>query len=170
MILNSDRAFLRISLRLMVYQHFRCLTFATLILLSAGVSTSCAFRVTVTPENPDQVSLQGNRVATQQSEFSSPETKVALAKHLTAQGVKMYGAYWCPQCDRQLQLFGNQAAQHLTEIECDPRGENAQTQLCRDQGISGYPTWEINGKLYPGVYSLEGLAMMSQFPGLGNSQ
>ncbi|HEY9888334.1 MAG TPA: hypothetical protein V6D02_08030, partial [Candidatus Obscuribacterales bacterium] len=29
-----------------------------------------------------------------------------LAQHLTAQGATMYGAFWCPHCADQKELFG----------------------------------------------------------------
>jgi glutaredoxin len=85
-----------------------------------------------------------------------------LAEHLTTQNVKMYGAYWCPHCSDQKQMFGD-AVNVIPYVECDPTGDNAQPQLCRDKNIQGYPTWEINGQLYPGTQSLEELAKLSGF-------
>ncbi|NER83769.1 MAG: Vitamin K epoxide reductase, partial [Leptolyngbya sp. SIO1D8] len=86
----------------------------------------------------------------------------ALAEHLTDQGAIMYGAYWCPHCANQKELFGA-AVKTLPYVECDPEGENAQPQLCQAKNLVGYPTWEINGELYPGVHSLEELAALSDF-------
>jgi glutaredoxin len=95
----------------------------------------------------------------------SPEE--ALAQHLTSIGARMYGAYWCPFCTRQQELFGN-AFSRVEYIECDPRGENAQPQLCASAGISAFPTWEINGQQYPGMMSLEKLAELSDYTGPAN--
>jgi hypothetical protein len=74
----------------------------------------------------------------------------------------MYGAFWCPHCADQKDLFGS-AVDDVPYVECDPEGENAQPQLCRDKDIEGYPTWEIDGELYPGTRSLEELAQLSNF-------
>lgn len=79
----------------------------------------------------------------------------------------MYGAYWCPHCTRQKELFGS-AVQTINYVECDPRGPNPQPNLCREAGIKGYPTWEINGKFFVGVQSLEELAEASNFKGTKN--
>ena len=87
-----------------------------------------------------------------------------LAAHLKKIGAKMYGAYWCPHCTRQKAMFGNASAD-IPYVECDPRGENPQPQQCRAAGIKGYPTWEINGKQFVGVQSLEELAEVSGFKG-----
>lgn len=89
----------------------------------------------------------------------------ALATHLTATGAKEYGAYWCPHCHDQKQLFGKSAAAKLNYIECDPNGANSQTDLCRQVGITSFPTWEIDRKLYPGVQPLDQLADLSGYGG-----
>lgn len=94
---------------------------------------------------------------------NNPAT-LALAKHLQKIGAKMYGAYWCPHCERQTKLFGT-AFQAIDYVECDPRGKKPRPQLCKAAKIQGYPTWEIKGKLYPGVRSLEELAKTSGYSG-----
>jgi glutaredoxin len=85
-----------------------------------------------------------------------------LATQLKKIGAKMYGAYWCPHCTDQKEMFG-QASSQINYIECDPRGQNPQPNLCQKAGIQGYPTWEINGKLYPGVQPLQNLARLSGY-------
>lgn len=92
----------------------------------------------------------------------TPSYESQLAEYLSQTGATMYGAYWCPHCARQKQLFG-QAAKQLPYIECDPRGVNAQVALCNTAGISAYPTWQINGAYYLGVQSLNQLANLSGF-------
>lgn len=90
----------------------------------------------------------------------------ALAKHLQAIGAKMYGAYWCPHCHHQVDLFGQATFdRYIHYIECDPRGEKAKPDLCKMARIQAYPTWEIKGKFYVGVQSLEELATLSEFKG-----
>ncbi len=86
-----------------------------------------------------------------------------LAEHLTATGGVMYGAHWCPHCADQKAMF-NDSADVLPYVECAADGENAQPELCQQRGIEGYPTWEIDGQLYPGVRSLDELADLSGFP------
>ena len=93
---------------------------------------------------------------------SSPEA-IALAKHLQKIGAKLYTAYWCPHCHNQKQRFGKEAVKHLEVIECDRGGVNPQTQLCRAKRVRAYPTWEINGKFYPGNQSLDNLVTLSKY-------
>lgn len=95
----------------------------------------------------------------------SESAEIALARHLKSKGAKMYGAFWCPHCQMQKQLFGEEAFAIIDYIECDTRGENARPQLCKAAKIQGYPTWEINGKLYLGMLSLEKLADLSGYKG-----
>lgn len=89
---------------------------------------------------------------------------VALAEHLTETNAKMYGTYWCPYCNKQEALFKD-AIQKVQVVECDPQGENAQPQACAKANVSSYPTWEIKGKLYRGMHSLEELAILSDYKG-----
>lgn len=88
--------------------------------------------------------------------------KKQLAAHLTAQGATMYGAYWCPHCADQKELFG-EAVKDIQYVECAADGENAQPELCREKNIQGYPTWEIGGEFYPGTQPLAELARLSGF-------
>ncbi|NJK35299.1 MAG: Vitamin K epoxide reductase [Oscillatoriales cyanobacterium SM2_2_1] len=87
-----------------------------------------------------------------------------LAQHLKVTESQMFGTFWCPHCRDQKQRFGGAAAQ-IPYVECDPRGENPQVQLCRSQGIEGYPTWKIKGNFYAGDRSLEELAQLSGYQG-----
>jgi uncharacterized membrane protein/glutaredoxin len=95
---------------------------------------------------------------------SSPEA-TALAEHLTAKGIVMYSAWWCPHCHEQKQLFGKEATARLTVIECAPDGRNSQKELCDTKAIEGFPSWEINGKLDSGVKPLQRLKELSGFQG-----
>lgn len=91
--------------------------------------------------------------------------QIALAEHLTASGAKIYTAYWCPHCHDQKELFGRQATEKLTVIECAPDGRNSQRELCEAKKIEGYPTWEIKGQLDSGVKPLAKLAEASGYQG-----
>ena len=114
------------------------------------------------------------RVSTQVGAYTittvSGASESALAKHLKQTGAKMYGAFTCPHCQSQKQLFGKEAAAQLNYVECHPQGKNAQPELCQSAGIQGYPTWEINGKFYQGEKSLQELANLSGYQGTRDFQ
>lgn len=99
---------------------------------------------------------------------TSSAAAIALAKHLKRVGAKMYGAYWCPHCHEQLQVFGRKATAQLSYIECAEDGKNARPDLCKTAGIEGYPTWKIKGKTYEGTQTLTDLANASGYKGARN--
>ncbi|MBW4632329.1 MAG: vitamin K epoxide reductase family protein [Iphinoe sp. HA4291-MV1] len=99
---------------------------------------------------------------------TSGAAEIELARHLTKIGTKEYVAWWCPHCHEQKQLFGKEAYPEIKKIECDPKGKDARPDLCKAANIQGYPTWEINGKQYPNVQSLDKLAQVSGYQGPRN--
>ncbi|MBW4680302.1 MAG: hypothetical protein KME19_09325 [Microcoleus vaginatus WJT46-NPBG5] len=101
---------------------------------------------------------------------TSGPAEMALARHLKSLDAKFYGAYWCPYCHAQEQLLGKAAFEEINYIECDPRGKNAQTDVCMAANIKGFPTWEINNKFYSGLQSLDKLAEISGYQGNRNFQ
>ncbi len=92
-----------------------------------------------------------------------------LARHLASQGVKMYGANWCPHCHDQLEQFG-EAKAFVPYVECSPNGGpgTPPAKICLDKQVTSYPTWEINGELKPGVRSLNELADLTNYQGPRN--
>jgi len=87
----------------------------------------------------------------------------ALAVHLTQRGAKMYGAYWCPHCVEQKELFGA-AAKRLPYVECSSGGPGTpQTAACRAAGIAQYPTWIIDGQKIQEVLTPTRLAELTGF-------
>ncbi len=94
--------------------------------------------------------------------------QISLAKHLKATGAVMYSAYWCPHCHDQKEMFGKEAVSELVIIECAADGQNNQRALCERKGISGYPSWELNGQIESGVQSLKELADISGYQGKRN--
>ncbi len=96
---------------------------------------------------------------------TSGNAEMSLAKHLKQTGAKMYVMYTCPHCFKQKQLFGKEALAELNWIECISDGVNAQPQLCQAANIQSVPSWDINGKFYPGEKSLEKLAELSGYTG-----
>ena len=99
---------------------------------------------------------------------TSGPAEIALAKHLTKIGAKEYGAFWCPHCYDQKQLFGKEAFKELNYVECDPQGTNPRPQMCQKANIKGFPTWEIKGKQYSGTQTLKELAEVSGYTGPKN--
>ncbi len=83
-----------------------------------------------------------------------------FAKCITEKGIVVYGAYWCPHCLNQKNIFGS-SWKYVDYVECDPKGINANLQLCQEKGISGYPTWDIGGRQYAGELTLSSLAKLS---------
>jgi uncharacterized membrane protein/glutaredoxin len=96
---------------------------------------------------------------------TSGPSEIALAQYLTQIGAKMYGAYWCPHCHEQKELFGKEAVAQMPYVECDPGGANAQPAVCQAQGVKGYPTWKIKDQTVSGVQTLQQLADMSGYSG-----
>jgi parvulin-like peptidyl-prolyl isomerase len=82
-----------------------------------------------------------------------------FAKCLTEKGTVFYGASWCTHCNNQKKMFG-ESLQYINYTECADEMQG-QTKACDDAGISGYPTWIINGQSYPGEQTLDRLAKLS---------
>lgn len=86
-----------------------------------------------------------------------------LAQHLTDTGAVFYGAHWCPSCREQKHLFSG-AADKLPYVECAQGGPNSgMSNRCVQAGVSGYPTWVINGRPVVGVIQPENLAVISGY-------
>ena len=86
----------------------------------------------------------------------------SFAQCLKAKGAKMYGAWWCPHCAEQKEMFGY-AFQYVNYVECSPPGLRTETDECKQAGIKNFPTW-----LYPDGSRTEGnqpLAALSQKTG-----
>lgn len=100
---------------------------------------------------------------------TSGESEIALAKHLTKIGAKMYGAFWCPHCFEQKELLGKEAFKEVNYVECaDPNNPNQQAQACFDAKIESYPTWIIKDQVYRGAQLPEKLAEISGYQGTMN--
>lgn len=89
---------------------------------------------------------------------STPGKYDSFAMCLEESGAKFYGAYWCPACQSQKALFGK-SKNELPYIECSLPGGQQQTQICKDEKIESYPTWEFaDGERVSGEISLAILA------------
>ncbi len=99
----------------------------------------------------------------------SGPAEIALATHLANTGAKMYGAYWCPHCHDQKQLFGKEAVSKMPYVECAEDGLNSQTATCQSiPEIKGFPTWQVNGEFLSGTQTLGTLALASGYKGPSN--
>jgi uncharacterized membrane protein len=88
---------------------------------------------------------------------TSSKEAIKLATKLQALDARFYGAFWCSHCYEQKQALGKEAMAKIPYTECSKDGYNAQTKLCKDKKLPGYPTWEIRGKLYAGEQALSEL-------------
>lgn len=141
---------------------FICLIVAVVSLIGVlGVYANVNSQIAGSNNNAVEVSGESGPPITT---VSGP-AEIALGRHLTETGAKMYTAYTCPHCHEQKQLLGKEAVNLINDIECNPKGKNARPELCQAAGLKGVPTWEINGKLYPGVQRLETLADLSGYQG-----
>jgi hypothetical protein len=88
----------------------------------------------------------------------------AFARCLGTKGAKMYGAYWCPHCADQKELFGS-SFQFAPYIECGIKGSRTEAQVCTDAGVKRFPTWVFaNGARVEGEHSLEFLGQETGCP------
>lgn len=93
-----------------------------------------------------------------------------LAVHLDDIEAKMYGAFWCPACESQKELFGA-SAKRIPYIECSPAGRSGPTaSKCLAAGVRSYPTWVIKGQRHVGVLTPAALADRSGFAGVKTPQ
>jgi thiol-disulfide isomerase/thioredoxin len=95
---------------------------------------------------------------------SGPGPYDEFAQCLKDNGVKFYGAFWCPHCQAQKKLF-KKSAKKLPYIECSTANGSSQLPVCTDVGIQSYPTWEFaDGTRKTGEQSFAELAAASSCP------
>ncbi len=79
----------------------------------------------------------------------------SFAKCLSEKGAVMYGADWCHNCKEQKDMFGK-SFQYVNYVECTEK-----QKTCDDEGITGYPTWVINGEKKIGIQAFYKLASLT---------
>ena len=90
--------------------------------------------------------------------YRQVSTLDGFAQCLKAKGAKMYGAWWCPHCAEQKEMFGF-AFQYVNYVECSPEGQRTMNETCKQAGIKGYPTWQFaDGSRAEGPQPLSALA------------
>lgn len=80
------------------------------------------------------------------------DQRLALAERLSQSGALFYGAWWCPHCQHQKDLFGSKALAFLPYVECDR--DEAGRNRCQKAAVRAYPTWVIGSGRREGVLSL----------------
>jgi hypothetical protein len=87
-----------------------------------------------------------------------------FAQCLTSKQLKMYGAYWCPHCAEQKEMFGD-SFQYVPYIECGVRGSRDPAPACVQAGIKHFPTWQFaDGERREGALGLQTLSEKSGCP------
>ena len=85
----------------------------------------------------------------------------AFAQCLTESGATFYGAFWCPHCNEQKQLFGS-SQKYINYVECSLPDRSGQTTICNEEDITAYPTWVFgDGKRQEGRLSIIELSQLS---------
>ena len=122
--------------------------------------TNLADRTPITAGAGDATTPDGWPITT-----TSGPAEMALAEHLVDSGATMYGAWWCPACYAQKQLFGAEAFATIKPnyVECSTP-DRAPTGDCGAE-VAGFPTWEIDGQFQSGLPTLDQLAQRSGYEG-----
>jgi glutaredoxin len=80
-----------------------------------------------------------------------------FAKCLATKQTTMYGAYWCPHCADQKQMFES-SFQYVPYVECGVPGSRDEAPVCKDAGIKHFPTWQFaDGERQEGTLALQTL-------------
>ncbi len=103
-------------------------------------------------------------VAVQNQKPAVPSKLDGFAQCLKDKGLTFYGAFWCPHCKAQKELFGS-SVKYLPYKECSTPDGSAQTAVCIEKGIQSYPTWVFpDGSRLTGDVSPESLASKASCP------
>ena len=88
----------------------------------------------------------------------------AFARCLSDKGAKMYGAFWCPHCQEQKEMFGS-SFEFAPYVECGIKGSRAPAQVCVDANVKHYPTWVFpDGTRVEGEHPLDFLGQATGCP------
>jgi len=93
--------------------------------------------------------------------YSKASTLDDFAKCVSSKGVRMYGAWWCPHCAEQKEVFGY-AFRYVNYVECSPEGKRELNEVCKQAGVKHFPTWQFaDGSRNEGELSLTDLSRKS---------
>ncbi len=71
---------------------------------------------------------------------SKPGKLDSFATCLKDSGAEFYGAFWCPHCKNQKNMFGK-SQKLLPYVECSTPDGKGQLDICTEKKVEGYPTW-----------------------------
>jgi thiol-disulfide isomerase/thioredoxin len=92
------------------------------------------------------------------SESKKPGEYDEFATCIAGSGATFFGAFWCPHCLDQKRDFGR-SAKLLPYEECSTANRQGQLQVCIDEEIQSYPTWEFaDGERLSGYIPMDVLA------------
>lgn len=81
-----------------------------------------------------------------------------FAQCVADSGAVFYGAFWCPDCQQQ-QAMVKGSAHLFPYVECSTPDGQGQLQVCKDQKVTGYPTWTFaDGTRINGIAELQTLS------------
>ena len=135
------------------------MSFLVAVLLFANIdspATAYGDDIAGPPGTPTTLLAKGGEAPPSITTDSSAQA-LALASDMEKLNTRFFGAFWCSHCFDQKQAMGKQAMAKIPYVECSRDGLDSQADMCKEAKVPGYPTWEINGKLYPGEQSLEEL-------------
>ena len=94
--------------------------------------------------------------------FARKDTKPSIydsfATCLKDSKATFFGAFWCPHCREQKELFGS-AVKFIPYVECSTPDGKGRLAVCQEKKIDTYPTWEFaNGERVVGTMSLADLS------------
>jgi thioredoxin-related protein len=79
----------------------------------------------------------------------------AFAQCITDAGAVMYGTGWCSYCQEQKKEFGK-SFKNINFVDCDRNYD-----MCKEAGVTSYPTWKFKEMTYKGKQSLNGLSRIT---------
>lgn len=92
------------------------------------------------------------------------EAYVSFASCINDSGTTYYGAFWCPNCQKQKAMF-KQGGNFLPYTECSTPDGKGTLQVCIDAEIKKYPTWNFpDGTRVEGVQTFENLSKGTSCP------
>ena len=81
----------------------------------------------------------------------------SFAKCVATKQAKMYGAYWCPHCSEQKEMYES-SFRYVPYVECGVPGSRDESPACKDAGIKHFPTWQFaDGERREGTQPLQAL-------------
>ncbi|MCC6509234.1 MAG: peptidylprolyl isomerase, partial [Pirellulaceae bacterium] len=102
--------------------------------------------------------LVGSSTAGLKAEGEAAPDLVALAKAIKDAGAIMYGAYWCPHCLAQKELFQD-GGKFLPYVEVTDANRQPNS-IATSENITSYPTWVFGNQRLVGQQSLQALATL----------